>query len=709
MKFSSIALTALSLMSSMTPTVATFQNDSAGSSRGTTYAAGMVVGPDNIIFYTGLTYDPSALTPRCFLATSSFDTSSFSELTTFSELTPIGDTCRAIGLIGTDLIAVAGTTDPSGRLNYMADRSLSQWPEQGFAMTIDAMGEPVKGQVLSSFSHTPYPVAVVGDPEDANAMYIASMTANQDYNDRPPEEDFPNWTRLAQYGSTFELTVEKFYPLDELIVPAWIKYFDVEPLEDGTYDQSTTVHVGGMINKPGVGLIVAGSTAAKGEAYGTVTDGNVQGFVTILDPSTGEMANADADESGKTFQRFGSDILDIVTNICDDPFDPNAFYIVGATFGDIGVWPEEDIVRPPRGSMSAFISKVSATSLDEIWTTQLGAYKDELSSTVTEALGCATNEIGSVYVVGQVTEGAGMIEEYKMHQSQGGQDVWIARIDTQFGRRVWVEQVGTEGDDYIARSSPVIVDNDGNAIVYGNTNGNLYRDREIGGTHDLFVIHFAEHSGYFQQTNSGDVQGMTIHVVEPPEEEDEAPVHAPIETELHVGDLSPVEAPVDEFSPVEAPADENSYVDNLPQGDTPTDEIPNPDADSSSSTANDVVEPLDVYTAGDFFRRTLCLILLSMGSIALIVVVIRRCRRARKMRGRDGRNPPGMYDASAGEDMGYDCDADSGIGVFRMKGSNEVNVYGAKNLNYRDEPEDDDEDRNGMGNFHRTYEPTIIL
>jgi len=147
--------------------------------------------------------------------------------------------------------------------------------------TADSL-QPIKGATLSSYARIPYPQAVVGDPNNPNIMYVASMVANQDTYNIPQEGDFPNWSRLFQYGTTFALTVEAFYPTDDVVVDAWTKYFPSDI--DDTNDILSSVHVGGMINKPGVGLIIAGSTAAGGEGYGTATGSDEDGFVTILDP-----------------------------------------------------------------------------------------------------------------------------------------------------------------------------------------------------------------------------------------------------------------------------------------------------------------------------------------------------------------------------------------------------------------------------------------
>jgi len=525
MKFLSNFLIVVSFMSSVfTLTDAAIQMDPVEYSYGSIYSAAMVVGPGNIIYYTGVAYHPATTKPHCFLATSSFELSSFLDWRVYTEQTTLGSSCRSIALIGTDQLTVVGNTDPHGNMNYASQDHQFDFPLPGFAMTVTTDLRPIKGVALSSFSGIPYPQAIVGDLQDSTAFFVASMTTNQYTDNTSQGGTFPDWTHLLQYGSAF--TVQNFFSQDDIFASAWTQYFDVEPKVDGVYDETTTVQVGGMINKAGVGLIVAGSTAGVGEAYGRGSGDDVDGFVAILDPLLGNLYNADTSGSARTTQRFGSDVFDAVTNICDDPSDKDAFYIVGATMGDMNGYVAKDIIGPPQGSMVAFIRRVFASSLQEDWTVQLGSYIDGYNVSSTEALACVANSEGSVYVVGQVEDGAGIIERNKIHASMGERDIWIARIDIELGERKWIQQVGTKGHDTLARNAPIVLDLEGNAVVYGNTNGNLYRERGLNDVHDLFVMKFAEEDGYFLPTVSGDEMGMTITIVELPEDKpiEESPV-----------------------------------------------------------------------------------------------------------------------------------------------------------------------------------------
>ena len=701
MKFCAGAVSALTFLSTVVTTEATFQSPP----RGATYASSMVVGPE-LIYYTGITYNAITHKPHCFLATSSKDPTDFLAFEIFggTESTPTGDSCRAVAVLGQQEVVVVGTADPDGYFGFANATETSRGlPQLGFGMTIAADSlQPIKGATLSTFARVPYPQAVVGDPNDPNIMFVASMTSNQD-TDNVPQEEFPNWARLFQHGTTFALTVEAFYPSDDVVVDAWTKYFPVDT-EDND-DVLSSVHVGGMINKPGVGLIIAGSTAAQGVAYGPGSGTDEDGFVTILDPATGELHNSDVEGSARTSQRFGSDSFDIVTNICDDPFDENAFYIVGATVGDMNGHIFEDIVLPPSGSLQAFIRKVYASSLQAEWTVQLPAYIDENTITSTEALGCAVNNIGSVFVVGQVENGAGMVERNVIHESKGGRDMWIARIDTVSAERKWIQQVGSAGDEHVARSGPIVIDADGNPIVYGDTNGNIYRDRAVYTQTDLFVIRFDESNGYFAPTLSGDVAGVTKEIVNIEEvPETDPPVEEIPATESPVTD-PPMEETPEEEQPVEEepPVEEQPFEEEPPPEDEPFQEDPVDESTLESSSSEAVKK--EGKSAGGIVG----IVLLFLAMVLLALFCANRRRKYRR------KQSSSVYDAAAADlGAGYEFDANTGrgFGVFRAKNSPVIKTFGGTtsnfrddkdtNLNYRDEP---DEEANDLGNFHRTYEP----
>ena len=80
--------------------------------------------------------------------------------------------------------------------------------------------------------------------------------------------------------------------------------------------------------------------------------------------------------------------------------------------------------------------------------------------------GSATDSEGNVYLTGTTS---GSIEG----NSQGGFDVWVAKYDRQ-GQEIWREQFGSSGGD---RSYGIEIDNEDNVYLAGQTDGNLFGDR----------------------------------------------------------------------------------------------------------------------------------------------------------------------------------------------------------------------------------------
>ena len=54
----------------------------------------------------------------------------------------------------------------------------------------------------------------------------------------------------------------------------------------------------------------------------------------------------------------------------------------------------------------------------------------------------------------------------------------MAQLMTTDGTVKWMRQIGSSGDDRVARGGGVIADANGNAVVFGDTNGSLFRDRD---------------------------------------------------------------------------------------------------------------------------------------------------------------------------------------------------------------------------------------
>jgi hypothetical protein len=192
--------------------------------------------------------------------------------------------------------------------------------------------------------------------------------------------------------------------------------------------------------------------------------------------------------------REGSDLDDIVTGICDDPNNSNAFYITGATFGSIGTSMSD--AEFPDKTLYAFISKIDADSLESVWTLQWGAIRtnSDLAGAV-YALDCAVFD-DIVYVGGVVKDGGSIVHGGEVRPSHGGDDIWLAQITSDGTTVNWLNQVGSLGDDQMAPYQGVIASSAGHAIVYGDTTGPLFRVREVSDLHDLIAMTFDTNGSY---------------------------------------------------------------------------------------------------------------------------------------------------------------------------------------------------------------------
>jgi len=176
--------------------------------------------------------------------------------------------------------------------------------------------------------------------------------------------------------------------------------------------------------------------------------------------------------------------------------------------------------------MSAWIRKISVSDLSPVWTKQLGAVKSVPNDPSTVyALGCAVSG-GFIYAGGVVDDNAGIVLGTDARQSSGGDDIWLGQFSTDTGDVNWLHQVGTPGDDHMAPRGGVIVASNGNAIVYGDTNGSAFRSRDSEGTDpDLIVMSFDASDDSYPDMNMDNIPAP-------------GPPAAPIQT------IPPVPAPV---------------------------------------------------------------------------------------------------------------------------------------------------------------------
>lgn len=238
-----------------------------------------------------------------------------------------------------------------------------------------------------------------------------------------------------------------------------------------------------------------------------------------------EISSVKKRHKGKSYTfnnlREGTGSDDFIRGMCNSR-DQKAdyFYLVGGTKGDmttddqgnqdlnnnagfqfgIGVetkyrdlWVREESVMP-------FLRQVSfSNDLAPTWTTQWAAMPDmdtepSKSSlpTAAYAMDCYVDgDIGAVYVVGSVLKGASMTQGDIEMINQGNDDFWVAKVDETTGNVHWLTQLGSAYNEKLAKYGSIAINQDGNVLIYGETGGNLYRQRgadESPDISDMFLM-----------------------------------------------------------------------------------------------------------------------------------------------------------------------------------------------------------------------------
>uniref|UniRef100_A0A7S3QEF2 Uncharacterized protein n=1 Tax=Chaetoceros debilis TaxID=122233 RepID=A0A7S3QEF2_9STRA len=271
-------------------------------------------------------------------------------------------------------------------------------------------------------------------------------------------------------------------------------------------------------------LVIVGTTTGFGNIFGDVdmnpdfddTDGNEEvslfkdGFVAKLDLDGG-MVDRNT--------RISTGIHDVnINGVCIDVTENHSvrhIYVVGSTKGQLDLeMKDHDLSRTNGGKIAthAFISKLDAETLDVLWSRQLGG----VNGKDVEAYGCAVTPQGdNVYMAGNVADGDNLripsMSASAATLSMGGQDIFVVNYSTEKGDAQYVQQFGTKNSDSLAKKRGIVTDEDGNAIVLGNTNGSMMRYREevedrsrlSAGIHatDVFIISIDRSTGGMKRTS----------------------------------------------------------------------------------------------------------------------------------------------------------------------------------------------------------------
>jgi hypothetical protein len=492
--------------------LAAFQS---GPKSASTYAGGMALDVvNNRIFITGATYEVAGRPTDksdCFVGMMSATTLKLLDQD-YDGMEQVDEACIAIDLRqtgsngkttfallgisepgGSDIITADGASDTTSVQHGLLNQLLDQ--ENGDFLTNIHIGQSIKDFPIV------YPQSMTNDGFN---VYVASMvtqdTTLTGASTSGDGEEYPNYTSggVKKYGSSYDMLIQKWSPLGFGFKEEWSASFTDSLGPDGS--TSPTVYVGGMLLKDNQ-LLVVGNTKGIGLASGDQTSSSVHsedGFITKLDTATGDLYEG-ADSILNVAQKNDA----ILTHICDDPNDPNAFFVVGATRSDDNLFP--------------LIAKISLDTLTEVWSQVLRPMHLGTAIGVPAtayALSCQVhNDI--VYMAGNVEDGAFLLGA----GSFGDDDVFVAQFSTSDGTPKWVKQVGSSQKDQLAHGGGLLVDpSTGNAIIYGDTAGNLFREKSDESHSDIFVLYLSKVDGSHAATVSGN--GNTSSNLVPPTQEE---------------------------------------------------------------------------------------------------------------------------------------------------------------------------------------------
>jgi len=513
----------------------------SGPSPGAFYSGGMqYIHSKNRAFLTGSHYNEGLLphdgsnndlmqgttvdiASSCYLAKVDFDeVASGDTFHTLSDWVSYGntgkiETCSAVASTAGSDVYVVGSTGQDGLFS-------DGYPMQGLLSILDRdtlsfIDATLIKSAKDPSTHMIYPLDVIHD-FGRKYIYVAALTSTDATpNTITGNKDQPNWQEQHLLGSAFDVTVIKIHaPVGEKPDALWVKHFPLDAESDGT---TPPVFVAGMaIQRDTNGvqhLLLSGSTRGGGEAFGKAAAGSFDedGFVMQLALHDGSFIQHDR-HVGKIFEyqddlREGTPSDDFIRGMCNnrergsvgEVEKSDRFYIVGGTKGDMttddqgvqnngvnagfqfgagvdakykGGWNRDESLMP-------FLRQVSITNLKPIWTTQWAAMPKQKNNkntipTNAFAMDCfVDNTIGAIYVVGSVLGDAKMTQGDVEMLNQGGDDIWVAKVDEETGNVFWLTQLGSMDDEKLARHGSIAVNKEGNVIIYGDTNGSLYRPR----------------------------------------------------------------------------------------------------------------------------------------------------------------------------------------------------------------------------------------
>lgn len=519
---------------------------------------------DNTIYFSAETYStqfqggvPSEKA-SCLTMSFSIETEQVKASKVYGESNTI-DFCTALTLSYPGQLIYVGNSEPSGwSKDFMGTNVNSALYGLVAVLNKDTLepevGNEKMGHVIvtdNMAEHIPYPQDVCTDSN--GDIWVVSLTST-DLKANVVDSNYPNWLHdKIEYGSSVDMNLSRYSwyeksdgdeidgiswvgeELTLVLAPEYSVEYPMDPAKNN--GNIPRVYIGGMIMKNVASganyandfdnddqnsefLIVAGSTRGTSDGYGPSQGNDEDGFISFIDRDTGKLVDVTDMQDGsiaklsgmtKNNIRIGTAEDDILTGICNDYTDPNFFYVVGATKGlmesDIHKDVNTDIGAVPAGSLQAFVSKMRVDNLEAVWTRQFFAVpKTAGGKSEAYALSCIIDDEG-LYVSGNVEQDGSMydVKTSKILPTNGGADIFVVSLNRDNGDQVWMKQIGSSGDDRMAKHGGIDSTSFDTVLLYGETNGDLFRPRETGGNNDMFVLSMRTKDGsYMSDPKQGD-------------------------------------------------------------------------------------------------------------------------------------------------------------------------------------------------------------
>ncbi|CAB9515340.1 expressed unknown protein [Seminavis robusta] len=421
-------------------------------------------------------------------------------------------------------------TISASRLHTQPLSAVSPPPSAAGMIMQLARGATLVGGSLMADDEVQYPIAVQGDP-DAKHLFVASIKS-LDGRTNPKFEQLKGQTQALhldmstagylppEYGSNFTIVVQSLIRennhgresdfdrfnvnIQKTLKPNWSREFGLH--------SPRSLQVAGLLYSTPDLLVVSGSTHRPSRRKRVNDDlgEDWDGFLLFLHPSTGQQLSSHRVRSIPNGD-------DRILGICKSESNPLLIYAVGITDSQIhwfGMTEDygsqqtgySDTESFQKGAYRAFILKMDASTMEIMWVSYVDAKYDDASQSSqppqVHGMACAVTSDGDdVYMAGTVKQGAIMDVHdtngaHVEAQSYGGDDIFIAQYETSEGKLNFAKQLGTMYDDSLGQGDSLVTNTNGDAIVLGNTNGSLMRNKESPATTDVFVLSLARKRGH---------------------------------------------------------------------------------------------------------------------------------------------------------------------------------------------------------------------